>query len=224
MVESDRISGLISAAAQVNSFIIMGGILALAVLGAKLFIKKDAGTVEVAGIDIPLNHTWLIMALLTIAHIYCAFDLMVETAGILKCGELQLSKTAWNALTRDAEKLPFMSHMAERSPLCRGWACFSDVRAISFVDRLMALHILLLLGVFAATVRWFRTSSWLLRILTTLVALLLLTMNWMAGSQWALLASDLARDGKGEAQEMYALRDEIVFEFGAKCPSKEDGF
>src|SRR5215218_5096645 len=218
MEENQVISSLITAAAQVNYFIVTGGILALAAIGAKLFIKKDDGTIEVAGVDIPLNHTWLVMALLTVAHIYCACDLMVEIAGILQCGESQLSKSAWNALTRSADKLPIMSHMAERSPLCRGLLCLSDVRSISFVDRLMVLHILLVLAVFAASVRWLRTSSWRLRILTTLAAVLLVVVNWTVGSQWALLASDLARDGRGEAQEMYALRDQVGVTLGAKCP------
>lgn len=218
-------NGLISAATLINYFLILGGTFALSTILAKLFIRADPRTIKIVGIDLPLNHAWAAMALLTLAHAYFSWSLLVEIESVLSCSKADVSLTAWKNLTsEDAVKLPIMFHMAERHPI--HWSrqgpvqivlrVFSNPFAVNLRDTLLGMHILLVAGVFAASVRWFRTT-WRLRILTTLLGLLLVIANWFVGSQWALLASDLLRTGRGDSREMISLANFVASNSDAQC-------
>lgn len=213
------VDAMISAATQINSFLILGGVLALAAILAKLFIRNNNGTVKIAGVDLPLNHTWIAMSLITLAHAYYAWSMLVEVARLLNCHDSTLSHTAWKELTGDADKLRVMFQMSEREPVTWWPGCLpiSNVLTVGFTDTLLIMHTLLVAGVFFATVRWFRVKSWRLRILTTVAALVLVLSNWFVGSQWALLASDLARSGRGEPREAMDLADYVASHADVKC-------
>jgi len=216
--ESLSVPGLISAATQVNYFIVTGGLLAMTAVIAKLFIKDGSGTVKFLGFEVPLNHTWLAMALLTVAHVFYAWALLVEIAKVLDCGDASLSNFAWRHLTQnDADKLRVFYHMSERKPLPVGFLNLSNVSSVGVRDLMMLFHLLFGLAVFAATVRWFRTRTWRLRVWTTLAAILLVAVNWTAGSQWALLSSDLIRQGKNTPELMRKLRENVVRYSGETC-------
>jgi len=212
---------MISAATQINYFLVLGGLLALTAILAKLFIRNNAGTIKIAGVDLPLNHTWIAMTLLTMAHAYYSWSMLVEVARILNCRNPALSIEAWTKLTGDADKLRVMYQMSERHPMSR--FPVSDVSSIGLNDLLLFMHILLVAGVFFATVRWFRTKSWRLRVFTTLAGLLLVLLNWFIGSQWALLASDLARTGRGDARKSVTLANYVASHASVKCKMPAGG-
>ncbi|HXI43777.1 MAG TPA: hypothetical protein VNH83_27595 [Bryobacteraceae bacterium] len=209
---------LISAATQINYFLVLGGTLALAAILAKLFIRNNAGTIKIVGVDVPLNYTWIAMALLTLAHAFYSWSMLVEVARVLKCQNRAMSLAAWVKLTGDADRLRVMFQMAERRPFGL-WPLrlFSDFSTVGFHDLLLGMHLLLVASVFAATVRWFRTTSWRLRILTTCAALLLVVANWFVGSQWALLASDLSYTGHGEKRKSVALANFVETHATIQC-------
>lgn len=210
---------MISAATQINHFLVLGGVAALAVILAKLFIRNEAGTVKFAGVEIPLNHAWVAMALLTLAHAYYSWLMLVGVARILYCQDPTLSLAAWMKLTEDADKLRVMYQMSERHPM--GWLPVSNPWKLDWNDPLLIMHVLLVVGVFFATIRWFRTTSWPLRILTTVAGMLLVTANWYVGSQWALLASDLARTGRHARREAVPIERFVTSHVNIRCAAAQ---
>lgn len=209
-------SGLISAAGQVSYFLVCGGIVAVVGLAAKTFIRNDEGVIDFKGVKIPLNYMWLVMTVLTLAHLFYSWALLVEVSRVLECNDMQLSSTAWRKLTQDAKDLRVLYGMSVREPTSIfGFAL--SMPSAGYKDFLMWLHLTLAFCAFAATIRWFRTQSWRLRILTTVVAVALIAGNWTAGSNWALLASDLSRQGNNDPLRMTELRDFVVKHSGAKC-------
>lgn len=216
MSDANLYQGLVSVAGQVNSFLVFGGIVALLALAAKFLIKNDEGTVPMGGVDISLNHIWIVMLLLTLAHVYYSWALLVEITRLLECNDKNISKSAWQQLTQDADNLRVLQGLSAREPANLFGAIFSRPSA-STKDTLMLVHLALAVCVFFATVRWFRTRSWTLRTSTTVVAVALIAINWTAGSYWALLASDLKRHGDNEPVSMADLRKDIVRTSGASC-------
>lgn len=85
----------------------------------------------------------------------------------------------------------------------------------------MLAHTLLALVIFLATVCWRAPAGWSTRFFTTFAAVMFVAINWWAGSQWALLTSDLARAGRGEPTMAGDIRAHVTKLAGqrALCPA-----
>ena len=208
-----------SAAESVNEFLIYGALFALAVVAAKLFVARE-GKVEIGPIAFPVAQAWVGVLALTLMHLYFSWSLLVHLSAVLDCGRADWAAEAWHAMTGGGVRLMF--DMGERLPSrCGvGLSVCTSPTAVSLADPLMLAHITLAVLVALATATWRAPARWRTRLLTTLAALVFVAVNWWAGSQWALLASDLARAGRGDPTMAGEIRQQVTRLVGtkARCP------
>ncbi len=204
------------AAASVNEFLVYGLLFALAVVVTKWAIARD-GKVALGPVELPVAQAWIGILLLTLVHLYFSWSLLVHTSAVLDCARAGWSAQAWQALTGGALRL--MADMGPRVPMrcgVGGLACSSPAE-VDLSDPLMLAHGALAGLVFMATACWRAPARWPTRLLTTLAALVFVGVNWWAGSQWALLASDLARAGRSNPTMAGEIRQQVQQLAGARA-------
>lgn len=208
-------NSLLTAAEQLNSFLVLGGISAWIVVITKFFERDDY--VQILRVKIPLSHVWIPFLVLTAAHLYFSYFFILRSAQLLECEDVKAISITWARLTEsDAKSLFVFYGMRERSPIPIFGALplISHPESILKGDVLMAVHILFVFGVFFSTARFFGKVRVMTKVLTSLVGLSLLIINLVAGSQWALVASDLARHARDEPKKMEPIL-EMVRSFSA---------
>ncbi len=208
-----------NAAASVNEFLLYGLLFALAVVATKWLVARE-GKVALGPVELPVAQAWIGILLLTLLHLYFSWSLLVHTSAVLDCARAAWSAQAWQALTGGALRLMF--DMGPRVPMrCGVGDLFcSSPAAVHLADPLMLAHVALAVLVFLATACWRAPAGWPIRLLTTLAALAFVLLNWWAGSQWALLVSDLARAGVSNPTMAGEIRQQVQRLAGerARCP------
>ena len=229
MALETELHALDSAAEQVSIFMIVGVFAALAIVTVRFFASNaDAVEFEFFGAQfrIPLNRMWIVLVVLTVLHLYYATQLIVIVSGILDCKDAGLAMNAWTGLTGDASDRRLFFKMSERLPVDFGFIPLSVPFRSARFDPLMAMHTALALLIFFATLRWRRTHrpgkrfvrSYLVpRGSSLAIAIVLVGTNWIIGSQWALLASDLPRLARNEPQYARNIQAFAVYRLGAEC-------
>lgn len=213
----DPLSSLESAAKVLSKILIYGGVIAIAAVLAQIFAGRR-GEIEVLGFKIPVAHAWLAMLLLTIGHFFYSEWLTAELTAVLSCADRPFAGDAWERLTGNADELRAFYGMSERKPTqVLGNVNVSSLSSMP-KDLLMWLHVILAIGIFVATIRWFSTRSWSVRIVTTLLAAILLAINWWTGSRWALLASDLPRYSRYEPRLVSSTIKPFIASRTIRCP------
>lgn len=207
--EEKQFAPLKSAATSVNDFLQVGALAALAAIAACWFAASETGKIKFGPIEIPVSGVSYAIVGLTLLHAFYAWSMLLHTAAVLNCKTAQMSRGAWASITDGSIRLLF--DMGERHPSGCGFGdLVCSVPSISFKDYLMVAHVSLAVLVFFAVVQWRAPARWPTRITSTILAAVLVSANWWIGSQWALLASDLARTGRNEAGEAGAILRTVV--------------
>jgi hypothetical protein len=213
----DPLSSLESTAKVLSNILIYGGGIAVGAVLAQAFAGRR-GEIEVFGFKIPVGHAWLAMLLLTIGHVFYSEWLTAELTAVLSCADRPFAQDAWETLTGNADDRRALYGMSERKPTqVFGVGNISSLASMPN-DLLLWLHVILAMGIFIATLRWFSTKSWPVRIATTLLAAILLSINWWTGSRWALLASDLPRYSRNEPRLVSSTIKPLIASRTIRCP------
>ena len=172
---------LVSNANWINSVIVAGLLLCLTVVLIKLFAKNEEP--KVLGVPIPLRFFWIIVAGLTIAHVYCTILFCANASELFYIADDSAKMDAFWKLSKGGPL--FFRGLVRRSATNGGFFVEMDMRD----STTWLAHAAAILVIVALT-QW-RKRSWWQRILSIVVAIMLLSVNWVAGTNWAFATSQL---------------------------------
>jgi hypothetical protein len=185
----------------INGVILLALGTSFAVILAKAFGGRE---LSYKGMKVPVDRTWVLLAVLTLVHTFFAWLLLRTVGSFLNCASMDQAAQVWIDLTqRDAisDRLAFFQ-MVERARL-EGWEVvgilflISDVAMLDlFNDPALVVQVAAAALMCLAVLRLFHSTFWL-KLETTLAAIALVAANVIIVSAWALAVSDISRSSAG---------------------------
>ena len=197
-IMSIQIEGLVKSASRLEAVLNFGGASAGIVVLAKLLGGSDF---EIWGLKVKLVWTWIPFAALTIAHLYGALLFIRRAYGLFVAGDTSRSK-AWEKLTSGG-LLWFDGFIARRE--ARKLPLGFVVYRMSLGDPTTWLAHGVALGFFVAIFDW-QNANWTMRLATGLAGGVILVVNWLIGTNWAVAASELALSDASQSRYFLWLK------------------
>jgi hypothetical protein len=185
---------IVSATRNAAKLLLIGWFAAIAIVVAKLL--SHSSTISVGGIDFPVRHAWVLVSVLTAAHLFVSYFLIQAIRNYLADDPDQEQRKAILDEIK-AESNPFVHGLIPRVKASgpRGvWHRMqvSDPSAwVAYVASLVLVAALLPWSAAPGGLRWETGPGlWVF----TGLAMILVEVNWLAGSAWIVWLSRIHVD------------------------------
>lgn len=179
---ADLASSLISRAENINYILVTAfGLL----IGTALIKLSHQTIITVKGVKIDISKIQLIMAALTIAHLYTAFSFHMKAKQIINEHPQEVTHSIFDELSDSKTTQPFFQGLLPRVVNGR-------VLVMSYQDPTTYLTVASAVFAFVVMSRW-RLVSTLERLKSIIGSGVIVGCNWLIGTWWAVEASCLVR-------------------------------